>query len=248
VPDENGKIEKTFFLKKDESLMFRNVPVTVTYRFTEEASSWISEYTIEDLYGRGMVVRSFGTSGENHTPLSTSEETVNQFEDVLVTFTNTPAPVFMEVTKRVEGNMGSKSKKFSFTLDLDSEEQEISYEITADGTLRGAGTLERKSDGKYHFSLGADETARFTDLMPGTGFTVEEDPSSSNGYECSVSSGAITEKGSSLSGTLSRNEDENRFIFHNERTAPVPTGGSLFMNSTAVCLMTLAGMLYLQLR
>jgi len=248
VPDENGKIKKTFFLKKDESITFRNVPVTVTYRFTEEASSWISEYTIEDLYGRGMVVKSFGTSVESHTPLSTNEETVNQFEDVLVTFTNTPAPVSLEVTKQVDGNMGSKSKKFSFTLDMDNETQEVSYEITADGTLHGAGTLERKDDGKFHFSLGADETARFPDLTPGTGFTVEEDAASANGYECSVSSGVITEKGSRISGTLSRNEEENRFIFHNERTAPVPAGGSLFMNSTAVCLMTLAAMLYLQFR
>ena len=220
----------------------------MTYRFTEEASSWISEYTIEDLYGRGMVVKSFGTSVENHAPLSTNEETVNQFEDVLVTFTNTPAPVSLEVTKQVDGNMGSKSKKFSFTLDMDNETQEVSYEITTDGTLHEAGTLERKDDGKFYFSLGADETVKFPDLTPGTGFTVEEDAASANGYECSVSSGVITEKGSRISGTLSRNEEENRFIFHNERTAPVPAGGSLFMNSTAVCLMTLAAMLYLQFR
>lgn len=248
-PDENGNIRKTFFIKDSEQMIFRNIPVGVTYVFTEEPSPWISEYRIEDLYGRGNVVKQFGTSGQSHSALSTKEETVNQFEDVLITFTNSPEPVSLTVSKQVKGNMASHNAEFTFMVSLNENGMPLSeadYEKTSEGTLTEAGTLSMDNTGKAVFRLKNNETIRFKNLEPGTQYTIEEDSSKADGYQCEVIRADETEEGFFTAGQLSQNDADNSFIFVNKLDAVIPTGNEVKLHSTVLCLLIMAGMLYLK--
>lgn len=248
--DENGTITKTFYLKDGESMTFRNVPVTSRYVFAEETGKWIGEYQIEDLYGGGNVIRQFGTSGVSETSLATKEETVNQYEDVLITFTNSPEPVSLAVTKETRGNLGSKDEKFKFILTLNENGvllSEVEYEKTENGVLSSAGSMETDENGRAVFMLRNNETIRFINLEPGTFFTVEEDTDESKGYECRVIHGEEEQPGYFAAGRLSRSDSENAFTFINEKNAVIPTGRNPFFQSTAFFIMMIAAVILHQI-
>ncbi len=245
-PDADGNIIKTFFLKNGESVDFRNIPVGVTYVFTEEACPWSSEYRIEDRYGRGKVVKQFGTNTVSRMPLSTKEETVNQFEDVLITFTNTPEPVSLSITKKVKGNMGSKNGSFTFMMTLSDQGSfinEAGYQITENGTLKKADTLRMNEEGRAVFELKDMETITFNDLKPGTQYTIEEKVNTSDGYRCEVVHDNEHREGYFIAGRLSVNDTENSFTFINERSTVIPTGRSNLFRSTAFFLMAILVMI-----
>lgn len=241
-PDENGDIVKSFFLKNGESVTFGNVPVTVTYAFTEEANPWIGEYTIEDRYGRGEVIKAIGSSALPYTDLRTSDETVNQFEDVLITFFNTLPAMDLRIKKEVSGNLASRKKKFRFMMTVsDDTLQQIGYEKTVDGTLKETGNLTFDNGRKAVFELEADQTIHLKGITADTAFTVEEDRTSSEGYICSVRHGEQTEEGYFIAGRISRNDTENEYVFLNEKNGAVPTGRNFTMNGVAFFMMLAAG-------
>ncbi len=245
-PDADGNIIKTFFLKNGESVDFRNIPVGVNYVFTEEPCPWSAEYRIEDRYGRGKVVKQFGTNTVSNMALSTKEETVNQFEDVLITFTNTPEPVSLSVTKKVKGNMGSKNESFVFMITLSDNGSfinEAEYQITENGTLKKADTLQMNAEGKAVFELKDMETIVFSNLNPGTRYTIEEQVDASEGYRCEVVHGNEHREGYFIAGSLSGNDAENSFTFINERNAVIPTGRKNLFRSTAFFLMAVLVMI-----
>jgi len=165
---------------------------------------------------------------------------VNQFEDVLITFTNTPEPVSLSVTKKVKGNMGSKKESFAFMITLSDNGSfinEAEYQITENGTLKKADTLHMNAEGKAVFELKDKETIVFSNLNPGTKYTIEEQMDASEGYRCEVIHGNEHREGYFIAGSLSGNDADNSFTFINERNAVIPTGRKNLFRSTAFFLM-----------
>ena len=88
VAEPNGKAELSVYLAGGEEVEFYEVPVGTTYRVKELASGSIASYTVIDENGGTQVVSSTGANTVSKKALSTELETVNQGEEVIITFTN----------------------------------------------------------------------------------------------------------------------------------------------------------------
>ena len=224
-PDENGNIRKVFYLSDGEVMRFTNVPVTVRYTFTEASSMYISSYTIEDRYGRGNVIRQFASSPEPFMSLSTNKETVNQYEDVLITFENILPPQQLTVKKLVRGNMASSSKEYTFTLTLqDNVPEESRYEKTENGTLVSAGVLTFDENNTTRFRLSANQVIKVGNLEAGTDYTLREAEDSSGDCIVNVINEDTTMSTREFTSVITADEDRNTVTYVNERNAVIPTG------------------------
>ena len=118
------------------------------------------------------------------------------------------------VSKTVAGNMGDKSRDFSFTLKLTEGgygglPEEVSYEK---GSETGTLTLD---DGQATFTLAHGETITFKDIPYGTSYEVAESAEGSAGYNVTMTN---------ESGTIGTEDVEVSFV--NTRNASVPTNAT----------------------
>ncbi len=88
IADENGKAELTIYLAGGEEAELYGIPVGTKYRITELASNSIASYMITDENGVDNIVKAENANSVNRTSLSTEEETVNEGEEVIITFIN----------------------------------------------------------------------------------------------------------------------------------------------------------------
>ena len=88
MADSNGKADLTIYLAGGESAEFYAVPVGTTYKITEFASGSIASYTVVDENNGTNIVSATNANTVAKKALSTEIETVNQGEEVTVTFTN----------------------------------------------------------------------------------------------------------------------------------------------------------------
>ena len=129
-----------------------------------------------------------------------SENTIVMTDKALATLT---------VSKKVTGSFGDKHKDFKFCLALDNDS------ITSLSYTKGdvTETVTRNADNQFEFTLSDGESAVFTDLPVGTGYTVTEPDARAEGYEMTAdgATGTIQENGSTA-------------LFTNHRSMVVPTG------------------------
>ncbi len=86
--DSNGKANATIYLEGGDEAEFYSIPVGTTYKITELASGSIASYIVTDENGTNKIVKASGANNKAKTSLSTEQETINEGEEVTVTFIN----------------------------------------------------------------------------------------------------------------------------------------------------------------
>lgn len=143
----------------------------------------------------------------------------------------------LEISKIVSGNMGDRTARFDFCLnitvpnDSNPTPEELKYVlIDADGERTEYSVSGSK--GQFWISLAHRESIIFLDLPVGTTYVVYEDMGKSEGYEVSSSN---------TSGTLTK--DGVKVTFYNEKNVAVPTKVGIDPTiAVAVVFVALAGL------
>ena len=155
---------------------------------------------------------------------------VDENDVSLVVVTNRYTRHNLAVSKRVEGNFGNRTKEFSFTLTLEEAEggAKLPQTITGVKALED-GTTESSEyeilNGVLIFTLRDGVSIQFENIPYGMGYKVEEDASSSKGYE-------VTSENEE--GTITQDAEVS---FVNRKDSIVPT---LLDTSNPVMLVMIA--------
>lgn len=151
--DQEGKAELTIYLAGGEEAEFYSIPVGTKYRIKELASSAIASYTIVDSNGLGKIENVSNTNIKPKEALSTELETVNEGEDVTVTFVNDTVSVDPEEAKdKVEVSVGVtkivvndneevlENNEDTFTFELKANDDSYPMPSNAEARVVGNGT------------------------------------------------------------------------------------------------------------
>lgn len=225
VLDEAGNVVSTVTNNADGSIFFH------TLTFTEADMAGINEdgevtkkkkYTIVEVAGSDASILYDGTEyNVTLTIVDKGDGTLTITDDLgtdgKITFTNTKISNQLVVSKTVAGNLGSRNREFTFTVnmpDMANKEVNVSYDGGATFTST---TLD--GNGQVTFTLKHGERIIF---YPVTGsYTVTETDYGSYDVAYSVNQGDQTEK-DTASGTVEENGTHVAFV--NTLEATVPTG------------------------
>ena len=197
IAEDDGTANLQIYLAGGEEAEFYGVPVGTTYTVKELASSAIASYTITDANGTNQIVSDSKANTAAKKALSTERETVNQGEDVTVTFINDTVnqepdsvSASLGVTKNVVDKHGEKvencDETFTFELSTDDETNPMPEKTSV--TVKGNGTA---SFGTITFS----ETGTYT-------YTVVEKAGSNEECQYDNSTYTITYEVTNLEGLL----------------------------------------------
>ncbi|MBR2744466.1 MAG: LPXTG cell wall anchor domain-containing protein [Clostridia bacterium] len=185
IADQNGKAELSVYLAGGEEVEFYDVPVGTTYRVKELASSAIASYTVVDNNGGNKIAKASDCNTTSRKALSTEIETVNQGEDVTVTFINDTVNLTEEESAQdsIQVSLGvTKTVVNSDNETVEDCEDTFAFELTAnDESYPMPEGINRKSvtiDGNGTASFG---TITFTKTGTYT-YTVTEVAGNSNDY------------------------------------------------------------------
>lgn len=87
--DASGNASVTLSMKADETAVFKGLPVGATYQFVEDAGNWTASYQVTNSEETGAIKSSSGENTQKNQTLATAVETVDEGENITVTFTNT---------------------------------------------------------------------------------------------------------------------------------------------------------------
>lgn len=128
------------------------------------------------------------------------------------TFTNTYEAGSLKVTKTVTGNLGDKTKDFTFHVEFTAPKDK-------DWDMNGIDTsLTKGDDGKYTFTLRDGATAEFKNLPYGVVYTVTED--AVEGYTTTIKVNDVAMD----NATGSIGVAETTAAFTNTKTGSIDTG------------------------
>ena len=195
IADQNGKAELSVYLAGGEEVEFYDVPVGTTYRVKELASSAIASYTVVDNNGGNKIAKASDSNTTSRKALSTEIETVNQGEDVTVTFINDTVNLTEEESAEdsIEVSLGvTKSVVNGDNETIEDCEDTFTFELTAnDGSYPMPEGVSRKSvtiEGNGTASFG---TITFTQTGTYT-YTVTEVEGNSGDYTYDTAKYTIT--------------------------------------------------------
>ena len=154
-------------LRKDESIMFKKLPVGATYQVTELAGAYTSKYELSDDRGINKFNSENGLNEEENKDLSTAVETVDANENVSITFTNTIEHKQSLVVTKVEPE--ETTKKYPFSIQF-SNMKPNSFFSSDIGLVRADENGEATKD----FTLGNGESVKFTDIPVGVEYKIIE--------------------------------------------------------------------------
>ena len=144
----------TLKVRPGEIVTIPEIPVGTTYKVTELASNAIASYLVTDKNASNKIVSESDANTSNKTALSTEEETVNEGEEVTVTFTN------LGVSKKVLNMDGTELENCedTFIFEITSEGDKCpipehqSVEITGNGQA-SFGTITFAETGTYTYKI-----------------------------------------------------------------------------------------------
>ena len=154
-------------LRKDESIMFKKLPVGATYQVTELAGTYTSKYELSDDRGINKINSENGLNEEENKDLSTAVETVDANENVSIAFTNTIEHKQSLVVTKVEPEVTTEKYPFSIQFSNMKPNSFFSSDI---GLVRADENGEATKD----FTLGNGESVKFTDIPVGVEYKVIE--------------------------------------------------------------------------
>lgn len=140
--DEDGVIDITTYIKGGDEVSFNQVPVGTRYSFTESANDKIASYTVEDSNNLGKIEKNEGGNSLAQKDLATANETVNNGEEVTVTFTNSKVSngslkiIKKDGDKRLEGVVFALAKEDGIELGSKTTDSngEVKFEDLEEGT------------------------------------------------------------------------------------------------------------------
>lgn len=154
-------------LRKDESIMFKKLPVGATYQVTELAGAYTSKYELSDDRGINKINSENGLNEEENKDLSTAVETVDANENISITFTNAIEHKQSLVVTKVEPE--ETTEKYPFSIQF-SNMKPNSFFSSDIGLVRADENGEATKD----FTLGNGESVKFTDIPVGVEYKVIE--------------------------------------------------------------------------
>ena len=262
--DSEGEVRKSFELSNGKNVQFKGVPVSAQYSLTEEKNSYIGSYVITDT-AEGSAQPAAGSTtiakGGNQYPqkeLTTVAQTVQRGTNPFITVTNAPKSTSFTLKKVVEGKMGSKDKKFTFTLTMEAlAGKSVKAQITYAAGKTTETTISFNSKGEAQCRLADGESIKLNGIQEGTVFTVSEDALKSIGYRkaymVSNHRGNTRFKGAEAKGTVTTwnstkhsdtdPETGTTVTFINTLDAKVPTGIHLGLSSSLMGVAIAAGAL-----
>lgn len=131
--DSNGRLTAYFTLKNGDTLTFLQLPVKAKYRITESESDYLAAYELTNSGTGGTVISPTAQNQVSRKELSTAMETINEGEEITVTFTNRKADHDITVTKLVDMTYGEMEfsrysrQKFGFIIRLTKLEEGKKY-------------------------------------------------------------------------------------------------------------------------
>ena len=169
--EPNGKAELTIELAGGEQAEFYDIPVGTTYRIKELASTTIASYQLTDANGVNKFEKQSDANKKAKKALSTEIETVNQGEDVTVTFINDTtnideenakdvAEVSLGITKNVIDLIGKTFEDIdeTFEFELTAENTQTPMPENNMATVKGTGTasfgtISFEETGTYTYTI-----------------------------------------------------------------------------------------------
>ena len=210
IADETGKLRFSFEMSANDELLFYDLPVGCTYQFTEAESEWVSSYRLTNDGSAGTIVSESAANDVNHKALHTAVETVNEKEEVTVTFTNTKVQRDLTITKLVDMPQGGlpyaeySTQRFKFLVKLTGLEGGQTYEMAYTrqniSGIADTGTFTAAADGSAEVTIFLTHglSVRIKNLPEGAGYVVTEYPAINyiSSYEMSGNEGAVIVKAS----------------------------------------------------
>ncbi|MDD6422230.1 MAG: hypothetical protein PUF83_04105, partial [Intestinibaculum porci] len=160
-------------------------------------------------------------AAENAGTLSVLYATLAQEDGTkAVGFENNYDTQAIHLTKKVTGNQGDKTKKFTFTVNIANQYSKV----TASGTTTNLDTSKLTPNGSHNVSftvdLANDETLDLTGLSKGATYTVTEDKGT---YTQTVTVDNETPE-KPLTDAHTINGDADTVVFTNTKEGKIPTG------------------------
>lgn len=130
VPDD-GKASVDVYLDNDEAVTFKNIPVTTQYQVKEYANAGRASYQLTSSdESKARFEKASDQNAEAAQDLQTAQETVDEGEDVTVTYTNVmPDVAHISLTKKVQGLEVHPDRFFKFTISLTNATKNQNYSI-----------------------------------------------------------------------------------------------------------------------
>lgn len=165
--DNTGHALVDLRLKKDQSIIFKELPISATYQVTELAGTYTSRYELSDDRGINKINSENGLNEEENKDLSTAVETVDANENVSITFTNAIEHKQSLTVTKVEPE--ETAEKYPFSIQF-SNMKPNSFFSSDIGLVRADENGEATKD----FTLGSGESVKFTDIPVGVEYKVIE--------------------------------------------------------------------------
>lgn len=130
VPDD-GKASVDVYLDNNETVTFKNVPVTTKYQIKEYANAGTASYQLTSAdESKAKFVKASDQNKVSDQDLQTEIETVDEGEDVTVTYLNVmPEVAHISLTKKVQGLEVHPDRFFKFTISLTNATKNQNYSI-----------------------------------------------------------------------------------------------------------------------
>ena len=127
--DDTGMAVKTFNIKDQQSVVFRNVPVSATYQVKETGNDYIGSYRI--YYGKDQTPIGSGQNDAANKDLNTTEKTMVKDQDPTVELIS--GTRWVKVAFRKEAEDGTKLHGANFTLYKGTGDSRAEYKMNHDG-------------------------------------------------------------------------------------------------------------------
>lgn len=164
---EDGYADLALDLKKDESVQFDSLPVGTLYKISEEAGDYRPSYKIENKATVGHIAQSADSNDDINRPLSTSWETVDDQEQITITFTNT-VNKYQNLILKKETTGGKTNEKFTFNVHFSN--------VPSVGFMSDAGKVIPNDEGEADVTvlLSAGEAMTFENIPVTTKYQIVE--------------------------------------------------------------------------
>ena len=161
--DDTGMAVKTFNMKDQQSVVFRNVPVSAKYQVKETGNDYIGSYKIYSGKDENIVPIASGENDAANKDLNTTEQTMYKDQDPTVELIS--GTRWVKVAFRKEAEDGTKLHGANFTLYKGTGESKTEYNKMSLGekTLTlASGTYELVETKAPRGYLITDDTATIT--------------------------------------------------------------------------------------
>lgn len=236
VPDEDRKASVDVYLDNDETITFKNVPVTTQYQIIEYANAGTASYQLTSAdETKAKYAKASKQNTKSDQDLQTEIETVDEDEDVTVTYLNVmPEVAHISLTKKVQGLEVHPNKFFKFTISLTNATKNQNYSIDlSQGSEEHDGMKNPifiKTDNNGHASvdiyLKQNDKIVINDLPLTAKYSIAEDDNNHTKE--------ITVNGNKVENISERNVANEDVVFTNTFNYVLPTG---FTNRHSIAII-----------